>query len=142
MEVAGQTDAIAAGALDTDQHDGAEALQPAQELAIAGPVGGKRLAAQEPADGAEGGGYVDVEVGSTPPVMVPGTVVTVRPFSRRVGLHQPAGTADKPTSAGIRWVRPGPGTHPDPGLPHRVSGGCRGAPILVAGYRQTGPGPG
>jgi hypothetical protein len=37
-------------------------------------------------------------------------------------------------SAGIRWVRPGPGTHPDPGLPHRLGGGYRGTLIIVAGF--------
>src|SRR4051794_16531651 len=35
---------------------------------------------------------------STPPVISSGMVVMVRPFSCWVGVHQPAGTADKTTT--------------------------------------------
>lgn len=42
-EVAGQAGAVAAGALHADEGDGAEALQPGQQAAVAGPVGRERL---------------------------------------------------------------------------------------------------
>jgi hypothetical protein len=64
--MAGQPGPVAAGPLDADKDDGAEALQPAQQPAVPGGVGGERLDAEQAADVVEGGGDVDVEVGVDP----------------------------------------------------------------------------
>jgi hypothetical protein len=66
LEVAGEAGSVAAGAFHADQHDGAEALKPDQQLPIARSVGGEGLDTQQPADGAECGGDVGVEVGVDP----------------------------------------------------------------------------
>ena len=58
-EVAGQADAEAAGALDADAVDGAEAAEPGEQLAVAGRGGGEALGAEL----VERGGDVDVAVG-------------------------------------------------------------------------------
>ena len=63
LQVTGEPGAVAASALDADQGDGSEAAQPAEQAPVAGGVRGKRLDAQQPADGVQGGGHMDVEVG-------------------------------------------------------------------------------
>ena len=47
LEVAGQPGAIGPGAFDTDQLDGAEVAQPAQQLLVAALGGGEALDAEE-----------------------------------------------------------------------------------------------
>ena len=66
VEVAGQAGPVAAGALDANHDDGAEALKPGQQPAITEAVGRERLDAEQAADGVEGGDDMDVEVGVDP----------------------------------------------------------------------------
>jgi hypothetical protein len=88
-DVAGQAGAVAAGSLDTDQGDGAEPAQPAQQAGVASRGGGEFRDAEQPAEPIERGGDMGICVVSTPPVtaarQVPGrassTMVTAIPFS-------------------------------------------------------------
>jgi hypothetical protein len=65
-QVARESCAVRTGALDTDPFDLAEAPQPGEQPAVAGGGGRERLDAEQPADGAEHGSDVDVEVGVDP----------------------------------------------------------------------------
>ena len=62
VEVAGEPGPIAAGPFDTDELDGAEALEPAQQVPVARGRGREALHAKQGSSFVEGGRHVDVEV--------------------------------------------------------------------------------
>ena len=61
--VPGQARAVAAGALDTDQGDGPEPAQPAQQASVAGRGSRELLDAEQPPDGIQRGSDMHVGVG-------------------------------------------------------------------------------
>jgi hypothetical protein len=77
---AGQPRAIGACALDADELELAEAVQPREQPAVAGGGGRERLDAEEAAGLVERGGDVHIQMGvSTPAVIRSGKVVIVIP---------------------------------------------------------------
>jgi hypothetical protein len=110
-EVPGQSGPVAAGAFDTDQLEGAQALQPVLQFLVAGTGGGKALDTEQRASFVEGGRHVHVEVRVDPPVIRRAIVVMVI-CSFRLGWVTPHRRNDGQDSEGpvrqapMRSLRP------------------------------------